>query len=75
MKRRIRKELPEFQKNQEQSGCGETPADTDKCKNYDGKKNETDGKPCRGGRLTAAPIELPVSEKGSVLYIRCDEQG
>ncbi len=28
-----------------------------------------------GGRLTAAPIELPVSEKGSVLYIRCDEQG
>ncbi len=28
-----------------------------------------------GGRLTAAPIELPASEKGSVLYIRYDEQG
>ena len=28
-----------------------------------------------GGRLTAAPIELPASEKGSALYIRCDEQG
>ena len=50
IKRRIRKELPEFQKNQERSGCGETPADTDKCKNHDGKKNETAGKSCVYGQ-------------------------
>ena len=32
--------------NQEHKRCKEAPAGADKCKIHDGKKNETDGKPC-----------------------------